>query len=184
MSLKQFYSISISLSLTFQPVMLNATNIKADNTAQKKHQANISKARNGIPIVNIVNPNKSGLSHNKFSQYSVSKKNVILNNSLKEVNTQLAGIIDRNNKLKNSATTILNEITGTSRTNLEGYTEVAGQKANVIIANPNGIYVKGGGFINVPQATLTTGKPIFDNENLKSFNVKKGIVEIDEEEFM
>lgn len=37
--------------------------------------------------------------------------------------------------------------------------EVAGPRTEVIIANPAGIQVDGGGFINVNRATLTTGTP-------------------------
>ena len=32
----------------------------------------------------------------------------------------------------------------------------------MILANPNGVTVNGGGFINVPRATITTGKPEVD----------------------
>jgi len=42
---------------------------------------------------------------------------------------------------------------------LRGYMEVAGNAADLIIANPNGIRVSGAGFINTPHATLTTGVP-------------------------
>ena len=180
---KKICSVTCSIFLVIQPLYLNATDIVVDTTQDAKYQADLTNAHNGTPIVNIVNPNASGLSHNKFSTYSVSNQNAILNNSKTEVMTQLAGVIEGNRNLINTASTILNEITGTSRTNLEGYTEVAGAQAKVIIANPNGIYVKGGGFINVPQATLTTGTPLFDNSVLKAFNVQDGLVQIDGEDF-
>ncbi|MGV7830005.1 two-partner secretion domain-containing protein, partial [Mycobacterium kansasii] len=46
-----------------------------------------------------------------------------------------------------SARIIVNQVTSTSPTTIQGYTEVAGQRAEVVIANPNGITVSGGGFI-------------------------------------
>lgn len=55
---------------------------------------------------------------------------------------------------------------------MNGFLEVAGHKADVIIANPNGITVNGGGFINTARAILTTGKPEYDNkERLKDFRI-------------
>ncbi|MEJ8561543.1 DUF637 domain-containing protein [Yoonia sp. GPGPB17] len=55
------------------------------------------------------------------------------------------------------ATVILNEVSGTTRSVLEGALEVHGASADVIVANPNGITCDGCGFINTPRVTLTTG---------------------------
>jgi filamentous hemagglutinin len=62
---------------------------------------------------------------------------------------------------------------------LRGYTEVAGQSARVIVANPYGISCNGCGFINTPRVTLTTGKPVLDNGRLDRFQVDQGSVSID-----
>ncbi|WP_249939010.1 two-partner secretion domain-containing protein, partial [Tenebrionicola larvae] len=60
---------------------------------------------------------------------------------------------------------------------LQGYTEVAGKAANVMVANPYGITCNGCGFINTPNATLTTGKPQFDAAgNLLALDVSKGTI--------
>ena len=56
--------------------------------------------------------------------------------------------------------------------------EIAGTKADLIIANPNGIVGNGFGFINTKRATLTTGTPIINNNTLTGFNVTGGAVEI------
>ncbi|MDR6891045.1 MULTISPECIES: two-partner secretion domain-containing protein, partial [Variovorax] len=75
---------------------------------------------------------------------------------------------------------ILNEVNGGSPSQLRGYIEVAGQRAEVIIANPAGISVNGGGFINASRATLTTGTPQFNAiGGLDSFLVRGGTVTID-----
>jgi filamentous hemagglutinin family protein len=143
----------------------------------------LDHAGNGVPIINIATPNGSGLSHNQFHDYNVSAQGLILNNgSVQTTATQLGGIIIGNPHLKNSgaAQTILNEVIGGSPSQLRGYTEVAGQSARVIVANPYGISCNGCGFINTPRVTLTTGKPVLDGGGrLDRFQVDQGSVSID-----
>ena len=141
----------------------------------------IDKAGNGVPVVNIARPNKRGLSHNKYKRFNVKKKGLILNNSSKAtVNTQLGGQIKGNTRLNNSASVILNEVTSTHPSKLEGYTEVAGQRADIVIANPNGISINGAGFINSSRVTLTTGIPSIDAQgNLAGFDVQGGSIRIE-----
>ena len=183
-TLKQTISITLSFSLVFHQG-LYAGEIVSDINAKKKYQAIIELAPNKkITVVNIVKPNANGLSHNKFTNYNVNKNGIILNNSNKaNVKTQLAGYIYGNKNLRNSNTarTILNEVTSKNKTELRGYTEVAGSKAHVIIANPNGIYMNGAGFINTPKVTITTGTPNFLSNKLNSYDVHKGTIEIEGE---
>ena len=104
---------------------------------------------------------------------------MILNNGKTDTKTKLSGYIYGNENVKNhQADLILNEVTSTNRSHLNGYLEVAGKSADVIIANPNGITVNGGGFINIPKATLTTGKVSFDGKN-PIYTVNKGDILID-----
>ncbi|MHC8412486.1 two-partner secretion domain-containing protein [Pseudomonas sp. Hz4] len=143
----------------------------------------LDHAGNGVQIINIATPNGSGLSHNQFHDYNVSAQGVILNNgSTQTLATQLGGIVIGNPHLKNSgaAQTILNEVIGGSPSQLRGYTEVAGQSARVIVANPYGISCNGCGFINTPRVTLTTGKPVLDGGGrLDRFQVDQGSVSIE-----
>ncbi|MDD0994746.1 DUF637 domain-containing protein [Pseudomonas sp. TNT2022 ID1044] len=162
----------------WQPVWAQADGIVVANPG-----TSLGQAGNGVPIVNIATPNGSGLSHNQFHDYNVGAHGVILNNGATQTSaTQLGGIIIGNPNLKNSgsAQTILNEVVGGSPSQLRGYTEVAGQSARVIVANPYGISCNGCGFINTPRVTLTTGKPVLDgNGRLDRFQVDQGSVSID-----
>ncbi|WP_027614560.1 hemagglutinin repeat-containing protein [Pseudomonas sp. URIL14HWK12:I6] len=155
---------------------------QADGIVVANPNTALDRAGNGVPIINIATPNGSGLSHNQFHDYNVGAQGVILNNgSTQTSNTQLAGHIIGNPNLKNSgsAQAILNEVISGNPSQLRGYTEVAGQSARVIVANPYGITCNGCGFINAPRVTLTTGKPVLDNGRLDRFQVDQGSVAIE-----
>ncbi|MDM0007814.1 hemagglutinin repeat-containing protein [Variovorax sp. J22G73] len=138
-------------------------------------------APNGVPLVNIQTPSTAGVSRNVYQQFDVMRNGAILNNSRVNVQTQLGGFVQGNAWLaKGPARVILNEINSGSPTQLRGYVEVGGQRAEVIVANPVGISVDGGGFINASRATLTTGTPQLNAMGgLDSFLVRGGTVSID-----
>ncbi|WP_281686311.1 filamentous hemagglutinin N-terminal domain-containing protein, partial [Pseudomonas citronellolis] len=165
--------------LFLNPIVTTAAQLAVDAAAGGN--TSLGAAGNGVPIVNIATPNGSGLSHNKFSDYGVGQQGLILNNATgKTQGTQLGGIILGNPNLKGQAAQkILNEVTGGSPSQLKGYTEVAGQGAHVIVANPHGITCNGCGFINTPRATLSTGKPILAGERLQGYDVDGGEIAIE-----
>ncbi|PAF49260.1 hypothetical protein BKH41_04050 [Helicobacter sp. 12S02232-10] len=121
----------------------------------------VIKAHNDVPIVNITSPNAAGISNNAFKDFNVDKSGLIFNNIKDSPSlTQLSGYINANPNLNGSlpAKLILNQVTSSHISTLLGYMEVAGNKADVIIANPNGIDCNGCGFINTANATMIAGK--------------------------
>ena len=173
---KRGLAIILANAMFWQPLL-----VQADGIAVSGGGTTLGQAGNGVPIVNIAAPNAQGLSHNQFTDYNVGANGVILNNATARTqSTQLGGIILGNQNLNGTAANIiLNEVNGASPSQLRGYTEVAGQSAHVIVANPYGISCNGCGFINTPQATLTTGKPVITNGQLTGYQVDRGSVSID-----
>ena len=84
-----------------------------------------------------------GVSHNTYTAFNVGSAGADLNNN---------GI---------NATTIVNQVTGTSASLLQGKLSVTGPTANVILANPNGINVDGASVSNVGHLVLSTGQVSF-----------------------
>ena len=138
----------------------------------------VFRASNGVQVVNIETANQAGLSHNKFLNYNVEKTGVVLNNGNSDQmarQSQLAGQVAANLNLRAEARVILNEVVGNSRSMLQGFTEVLGRKADVVVANPYGITCSGCGFINTDRALLTTGLPqIGSGGTLDGFRVTQG----------
>jgi len=174
-----FISFLIGLILC-PPSMVLAADITPDAAAPASKQAAMDVAPNGVPVVNIAAPNSGGLSHNMFTDFNVGAEGVILNNSIAPGVSQLGGTLAPNNQLGGrAASTILNEVTGTGRSSIKGYTEIFGQSAKYILANPNGISINGGGFINTPKATLTTGTPQFNGRTFQGVDVRGGDILIE-----
>ncbi|WP_409026085.1 hemagglutinin repeat-containing protein [Gallibacterium anatis] len=153
--------------------------IRADNTAPKNQQPIVLQTANGLPQVNIQTPNDKGLSHNKYQQFDVAQKGAILNNSRKNTQTEQGGWVQANPYLVGGeAKVILNEVNATKPSQLKGYIEVAGGKADVIIANPSGIHCEGCGIINAGRSTFTTGEVQIENGQVTGYRVEKGAVAV------
>ncbi len=158
----------------------DSTKIVADRNAAAAQQAAILKASNGTAQVNIQTPSAAGVSRNVFSQFDVGSDGAILNNSRTNAQTQIAGWVEGNPYLaRGEARVILNEINSSDPSRLGGYTEIAGGKDELIIANPAGISCAGCGFINASRTTLTTGQTLMEQGKLTGFDVTGGKVRID-----
>ena len=155
--------------------------IMPDPKAEARHQPQVEETANGIPLVNITAPSSGGVSRNEYETFNVPDKGAILNNSYTLSKTELAGYVQGNNNMaERPAKIIVNEVTGADPTSMDGFLEVAGNRADVVIANPNGITVNGGGFINTGKAFLTTGKPVYDGEDhLQRFDITGGDILIE-----
>ncbi|WP_232487698.1 hemagglutinin repeat-containing protein [Burkholderia ubonensis] len=136
---------------------------------------------NGLPQVNINKPSGAGVSLNTYNQFDVQKNGAILNNSPTIVNTQQAGYINGNPNLSagQAARIIVNQVNSTAASQIKGYVEIAGSRAEIVLANPAGIVVDGGGFINTSRAVLTTGVPQFGADgSLTGYNVSRGLITV------
>mgnify|MGYP001157878514 CR=1 FL=1 len=164
---------------SLQPI-LAAAQPNADSNAPGQQRPLVETTASGIPLVQITTPSAAGVSRNLFNLLSVGPEGLVLNNATKITQTQLAGYVAPNPYLVNgSARVIINEVTSVNPSYLRGYIEVAGQRADVIIANPNGIYGDGFGFLNTSRAVLTTGTPVFGGSgSLDAFRVTGGLISI------
>lgn len=103
-------------------------------------QTRVTISANGQVSVGIATADPSGVSMNRYERFSVPKVGVDLDNRTVR------------------ARTIVNEQTGPGETRLEGPLSVNGQRAHVIVANPNGVVVDGGQFLNTGQVVLGAGQ--------------------------
>ncbi|MCC9624680.1 DUF637 domain-containing protein [Thalassospira sp. MA62] len=165
------FALMLSFNISVLPTIANAQAIP-DNS-QAGTIPSLEVAPNGVPVVNIAPPSSKGVSHNRFSSLDIQSQGMIFNNSKNVGTSQLGGVLLGNPNLRNSNTAniILNEVTGTSQSQLKGFAEIFGDRAQFVIANPNGITCDGCGFINTSRTTLTTGTPSLLDGDLNQIDV-------------
>lgn len=136
--------------------------------------------KQNVPVINIQTPNASGVSHNIYKEFDVPTQGAVLNNSRTGAASSIVGSVAANPYLQTGeARIILNEVNSAIASKFEGNLEIAGQQADLIIANPAGINIKGGGFINANKAILTTGKPQLNADgSIKEFVVDQGKITV------
>lgn len=155
-------------------------NVVVNKSAIAAQQATVLKEGNAANVW-ITTPSTSGVSRNSYTQFDVNKNGVILNNSRGATTSKITktSIAANPNLAKGAATTIVNEVTSSNPSLLQGNLEVLGSKANVVVANPTGITVNGGGFINANQVTLSTGVLGYNSDgSIKQHTVKQGAITI------
>ena len=170
---------TLIIVLAGNPLIMAAHGIENAQLAAGQ-QAAMKRSANGTEVIDIVAPSKKGVSHNKFTQFNVTPDGLILNNSQGPAMSVIGGWTDGNRRLAGgTASLILAEVTSNKRSSLRGYTEVLGDSAEFVLANPNGISCNGCGFINTPRVMLATGVPDLMNGDLMGIDVTGGDVSID-----
>ncbi|EBO4815136.1 filamentous hemagglutinin [Salmonella enterica] len=172
------FSVMLACGLVSAPATARSV-IHRDTAAPGHQQPDIMSTANGLPQVNIQTPSAGGVSLNKYTQFDVDNRGVILNNARKPVQTQLGGWVTGNPYLaRGEAKVIVNEVNARQPSQLNGYVEVAGKRARVVIASPAGITCNGCGFINANKATLTTGQVRMQNDRIAGYDVSRGTVTV------
>ena len=165
---------------SMQPILTFAAEILPDTSAPISQQPLVMETASGHPLVQIAPPSAGGVSMNLYTFFNVPERGAILNNSYNLSNTELAGYVQGNpNLLGGTARIIVNEVTSANPSELRGFLEVAGDRAGVVIANPNGILADGAGFLNTARVTLATGRTEMDAAgNLAALRIDDGKVVI------
>lgn len=150
----------------------NAPVVANGDTATTVQQA----SNNATWVVNIAEPNASGLSNNTYSLFNVNSNGLIFNNmpfsqSVTAV-TQLSAEIVANPTLVKPATVVLNQVFSTSASKLNGFMEVAGNRADLLIVNPYGIVCDSCGVINVNRLDFVVGDVGLSNGVITSLNTR------------
>lgn len=171
---------SVVFTQVWTPLLAQTLPISVDkNVSGAKPSVGVT---NGVPVVNIAPPSAGGVSNNRYTQFNVGPSGVVLNNSGGASQSQLAGQVAGNVMLGNQrATTILNQVTAPNPSQLLGTLEVAGNRANIIVANPAGITCNGCGFLNADRATLTTGRPQVGRDGSIALDVGAGKIRVEGE---
>lgn len=154
--------------------------LKAAPGATAAERPIVDAARNGVDLVHIAPPLRNGISRNQYEQFNVGARGLILNNSAADVNSVLGGRIGGNPQLGYApARVIVNEVVSAQPSALLGTIEIAGARADLVLANPNGITCDGCGFLNTARATLATGAAQYNADgSLRGFAIERGTIGI------
>ncbi|WP_116791226.1 hemagglutinin repeat-containing protein [Achromobacter dolens] len=172
------FAVASAFGLVVIVPLANAQ-VVADPGAPGNQRPTVLEAASGVPLVNIQTPSAAGVSRNAYRQFDVGQPGVILNNSRTNAQTQLGGWVQGNPWLaRGTARVILNEVNSSDPSRLNGYVEVAGDRAQLVIANPAGISCDGCGFINAERATITTGRPVINGGALERYRVQGGAIRV------
>ena len=104
----------------------------------------VSATATGKAVIAIAPP-VAGVSHNTYSRFDVGRAGADFQNS---------GV---------NARYIVNEVTSTNPSRIEGPVAVVGPRASVILANPNGITLNGASFVNTGNVAIATGAVRFQD---------------------
>ncbi len=179
---QEIHRLSVGLLLGLGLVTLSIpayAAISEDVHAPRNQQPMIVATASGVPQVNIQTPTSAGVSMNQYSQFDVEKKGAVLANNRQHTKTKIAGWVEANPFMsRGEADVIVNQVNSNDPSHLEGYVEVAGKKADIIVANPQGIRVNGAGFLNANKTVLSTGKTQIHNGKVTGHKVTQGAITV------
>jgi filamentous hemagglutinin family protein len=147
------FAIAVHATLAIASATTYAAGIVPDGGTA----TSVNTSSSGHQTVNIA-PAIGGVSNNTYSSFNVTSAGANLNNT---------GI---------NARTIVNQVTSTNPSLIQGPITVLGPNANVILANPNGITVDGGSFVNAGHVVLSTGQVSFDDLTLAPGVTQRNVV--------
>lgn len=142
----------------------------------------VRPAPGGAEVVDIAMPNASGVSVNAYQRFDVDAQGAVLMNTARSVDSAVTGDLLPGHVRADftPAALILNEVGGADPTRLRGALEIAGSRADLVIANPNGITCEGCGFINAGRVALATGRAVLDAGGaLHALGIDGGTLRID-----
>jgi len=173
------HTLSIIALLSMLPQLATA-DIIADANAPLSQQPTILNTASGATQVNIQTPTQAGVSMNQYSQFDTQTNGTVLNNSRVNAQTQSAGWVEGNPWLATGeANVIVNQVNSNDPSLLQGTIEVAGSKADVIIANPSGITMDGVSILNASGMTFTTGNVQTQEGSVTGYDVSKGTIKVE-----
>ncbi len=174
----QVVPVVVPLVLFIIPLTTLAQIVADPSTAPRERPVILNTA-NGLPQVDITAPTAGGVSVNRFVQFDVNSRGAILNNGRTASSTALAGWVAANPALlARPAQVIVNEVRSAQPSQLTGYLEIAGQRAEVIIANPAGITCDGCGFLHANRVELATGSLLWRNGGVAGYAPGSGALQI------
>ncbi|MDP8174260.1 filamentous hemagglutinin N-terminal domain-containing protein [Phocoenobacter skyensis] len=175
MKLNSIFNGLIIVSLYLAPQTTLSSDVVADYNAPIKQQAIILPTKSGAIQVNVRTPSAAGVSVSQFSKFDVDNKGVVIANNRKATNTKIAGWVSANPYMvRGEADVIVNQVNSNNPSQLNGVIEVAGKRADIIIANPSGIAVNGGKFLNTNKTILSTGKTQLQQGKVVGHQIQQG----------
>lgn len=150
--------LAVLIAALLSPGGVQAALIQADPAAPAHQRPTVLPGN--TPVINITAPGSNGLSHNKFLELNADK-GLIFNNgpgSSPSIIQQQMVAGNPNLTAGREAKSILAEVTGPNASTLKGGLEVLGVKADLLIANPNGLTLDNVQLINTRGFTAAAAR--------------------------
>ncbi|WGE89975.1 filamentous hemagglutinin N-terminal domain-containing protein [Actinobacillus arthritidis] len=175
-NLFRWKNISFVLLAVSAPSLAN-DNVIVDKSSKGQVFVEERASKNGqgnILVIDIAKPDSDGISDNRFEKLNIPNS-AVFNNSLHKDKSTIVGELDKNRYFKEDATkAILNQVTGKDMSTIQGGLEVFGEKADLIIVNPNGVTLNGVKTFNSDRFVVSTSDVIAKGK--RNLSVNKGTV--------